>query len=65
MRQATICVEVDDDEECRIVEAWLNRWSAKIRCSDNQGCGCCVDIWQVEAPQEALNELPAHIVGLT
>jgi hypothetical protein len=63
MRQATICVEVVDDEECRIVEAWLSRWSAKIRCSENQG-DTVVDIWQVEAPQEALNELPAHLVGL-
>jgi hypothetical protein len=64
MLQATICVEVDDDKECRIVNDWLDRWSVKIRCSENQGCGCCVNIFQVEAPQEALNELPTHLVGL-
>jgi hypothetical protein len=29
--------------------------------SENEGCGCCVHIYRVEAPQEALDELPSVV----
>ena len=40
------------------MNAWLQRWGPKIQLNDNQGCGCCVDIWDVQAPADALAELP-------
>jgi len=29
--------------------------------SENQGCGCCVNMWNVEGPDEALAALPLTI----
>jgi hypothetical protein len=41
------------------VNAWLTRWRPRLPfVSANEGCGCCVDLYRVEAPQEALDELP-------
>jgi hypothetical protein len=58
MPKATICVDVGVHEQA-IVEAWLKRWHAALPfLSENEGCGCCVDIYRVDAPQEALDELP-------
>ena len=59
MARATLIVEVDKPEEVAAMEAWFTRWQARLtHQSDNLGCGCCVDIWQIEAPQEAIDELP-------
>ena len=44
------------------VDAWLERWRPRLPfVSDNEGCGCCVDIYNVEAPPEALAELPPAV----
>ncbi len=29
--------------------------------SDNTGCGCCVDIYDVEGPQEGIDAIPAPL----
>ncbi|QTD44455.1 hypothetical protein [Ottowia testudinis] len=63
--KATVCVTIDNEREIAAVNAWFNRWGPRIRCGDNQGCGCCVDIWDVEAPPEALRDLPAAMVSVT
>ena len=58
MLRATICVDVGVPEQAA-VDAWLERWRSRLPfVSDNEGCGCCVDIYRVEAPQQALDELP-------
>jgi len=62
MATATVIVTIDNEREVAAVNAWFQRWGPRIRCSDNDGCGCCVDIWRVEAPPEALAELPATMV---
>ena len=61
MAQATLTVTIDNEREVAAVNAWFQRWGPRIRCSDNGGCGCCVDIWNVEAPPEALTELPSTL----
>ena len=63
MATATVIVTIDNEREVAAVSAWLRRWGPRIRCSDNEGCGCCVDIWNVEAPAEALRELPREMVS--
>ena len=65
MARATISVSIDNEREVMAVNAWLNRWGTRLKLSDNQGCGCCVDIWDVEAPRQALAELPAAMVRQT
>lgn len=61
--RATVIVTVDVEEEVLAVNQWLQRWGSRIRLSDNDGCGCCVDIWHVEAPAAALAELPRGVVS--
>ena len=47
-------------------EAWFARWRPRLAyCSENQGCGCCVDIWDVEAPAEAVAELPEELSAMS
>lgn len=63
MAKATVSVTIDNERDILAVNAWFRRWGTRIQCSDNQGCGCCVDIWRVEAPAEALSELPTGMVA--
>jgi hypothetical protein len=61
----TIIVETDAPDEVTAVEAWFTRWDGRLgSVSENKGCGCCVDIWDVDAPREAVDELPPHVVSL-
>lgn len=64
MPRATIVVDVTHPEEMAASEEWFARWTATLTYrSENQGCGCCVNIWDVEASNEALDALPANIRG--
>ena len=59
MARATICVIVNDCGEVEAGRKWLatNR-RCLTRVSENRGCGCCVDLWDVEGPREVLATLP-------
>ena len=60
--RATICVDVNHEDECAVVEAWFEQWRDRLSfVSENQGCGCCVDMWNVEGPADALSELPPKV----
>ncbi len=64
MAKAQIIVSVDQPDEVRAVADWFARWQERlVEISVNTGCGCCVNIWDVEGPMEALLELPAVVVG--
>jgi hypothetical protein len=57
-KRAGICVNVDGPEEVRGVEEWFKQWrSALSHLSENEGCGCCVNIWYVEGPEEAIRDI--------
>jgi hypothetical protein len=59
MPRATVVVSIDDAAEVAAVDAWFDRWQSRLtHRSENHGCGCCVDVWEVEAPQEAIDQLP-------
>jgi hypothetical protein len=59
--RATICVDVTHDEERVAVEAWFERWEERLSfVSDNEGCGCCVNIWNVEGPDQAILGIPRN-----
>ena len=60
--RATVSVTIDNEREVMAMNAWFQRWGPRIQCADNQGCGCCVDIWDVHAPAQALAELPIGMV---
>ena len=61
MPRATICVDVGTPEQAAVA-AWLERWRVWLPfVSDNEGCGCCVDLYRVEAPQQVLDELSPDV----
>ena len=62
MPRAEICALTDEPEEVAVVNAWLTRWRSRFAyVSDNEGCGCCVNLYRVDASQEALDELPPEV----
>jgi hypothetical protein len=64
MMKVTLCVDVHDPEDVAALERWRQAWGARVQFSEqNQGCGCCVDIWDVEAPEEAVAELPETLLS--
>ena len=70
MSRMTIFVTENNDTEkfnleWQLVDDWIARWKDKMAvCSDQfDGCGCCFVSWDVDAPQEALNELPPHLLS--
>jgi hypothetical protein len=63
MPTATLIAVVDAGERA-VLDAWLERWRQRLAyCSENEGCGCCVDVYRVDAPLEALGELPEAVVA--
>jgi hypothetical protein len=61
-RRATLCASADATGEREQLERWLARWESRLpHVSGNLGCGCCVDLYEVEAPVEALAELPENL----
>ncbi|MBD2744124.1 hypothetical protein [Coleofasciculus sp. FACHB-1120] len=61
MPKASICVDAKTPEQ-ELLKEWIQKWKGKIRyLSNNEGCGCCNDLYQVDAPAEVLNELPAKV----
>jgi hypothetical protein len=64
MPKVSITVQVDYPDEMAAVDAWFARWrSALTHESEDYGCGCCVHIWQLEGPAEAIAELPSAVVS--
>lgn len=62
--RATIIVDVTHPEEVTACEDWFAKWATSLTFrSENQGCGCCVNMWNVEGPDEALSALPLSIKG--
>lgn len=59
MPRATVTVAVDEPSEVQAMQAWFARWSPRLtHRSENHGCGCCIDIWEIETPADAIAELP-------
>ena len=60
--RATIVVTVEDANEIAAVETWFARWASQLHYrSEDLGCGCCVQMWNVDAPAAAVAELPAAV----
>ncbi len=57
-----VAVTLDNEREVRALNAWFQRWGPRIRRLDDLGCGCCLDAWDVQAPPEALAELPRGVL---
>jgi hypothetical protein len=64
MTRATIIIYAEGREEWEAFEAWRGRWQKDLSLlSDDEGCGCCVNIFRVEGPEEAIEAIPEPIRG--
>jgi hypothetical protein len=63
MPRATVLVITDHEEDWQLADEWIGRWRDRMAVCPEQpeGCLCCVAWWDVDAPQEALSELPKHL----
>lgn len=64
--RATLVVAVDIPDEVAAARAWFARWERRLAYrSETMGCRCCIEMWDVEAPAEAVAEIPAGLRGIT
>ena len=64
MPRATICIEVEDETQVEIGEQWLAAHRDELDfISENYGCGCCVDFYDLEGSAELLASIPEKIRG--
>ena len=63
-RRATICLWSDSLEEKVEFTTWLTNWKKKLAyVSHDYGCGCCVHLFDVEGPREAIEALPREVLA--
>jgi hypothetical protein len=62
MHRASISISSDSDAEKVAFEAWCALWKEKMSVfSDDYGCGCCVHLYDVEGPEEAIQAIPPEL----
>lgn len=60
--RATIIVALDVGEEVQAAKRWFADWRSMLtHVSENEGCGCCVDIYNVEGPAAAIAAIPSGL----
>lgn len=65
MPRATVLASMDIAGEWELASEWIERWRDRMEVCPEEpgGCLCCVAWWDVDAPQEALSELPAALLA--
>jgi hypothetical protein len=59
----TICAKVEIPQERQSLQVWLEKWKTKVDfVSENIGCGCCVDLYDVDGSEEAMAEVPKQML---
>lgn len=53
-----VIIARDEIEELKLWEVWLRKNQSLIKILKSEGCGCCVDIFELEGAQEILNTIP-------
>ena len=62
MARATICIAVDEPAEVEAGERWFSENRDRLDfISENYGCGCCVDLYDLEAAPEVVVSIPEAI----
>lgn len=57
-----VAIDIASKVEVQKWGNWLNQYKDQVKISDNEGCGCCVDIFKVSGDSEILKTLPLEIV---
>jgi len=62
MPRATLIISADAPGEREAADRWFEAWGGRMTfVSGNTGCGCCVDIYDVEGPLEAIDAIPTGL----
>ena len=62
MKNITVTTATDEPETVEHAAQWFATWAADISYkSDDKGCGCCVDIWDVTCSDAAAAALPGEL----
>ena len=66
MHRATVCLWSDSIEEKVEFTAWLTAWKKKMAfVSHDYGCGCCIHLFDLEGPREAIDALPKELLAVS
>jgi len=62
MQRGTISISSDSQDEESAFQDWLHRWEDKLKyISEDYGCGCCVHLFDIEGPEDAISDIPEHL----
>jgi len=62
--RATLVATADEPESRIAAFQWITEHRNSLQfVSENLGCGCCVDIWNIEGNSELLAQVPAKLLG--
>ena len=62
MERATVCFCADSIEEKVEFNAWQIAWQRKMTfVSHDYGCGCCIHLFDLEGPKEAVDAIPPNL----
>ena len=60
--RATVCFCADSIEEKVDFSAWQTVWQRKMTfVSRDYGCGCCIHLFDLEGPKEAVEAIPPNL----
>lgn len=59
--QVEVILEVDKPEQGRAFEEWCRAVGLDLDALQNEGCGCCVDIYTFSASRAAVSDLEARL----
>ena len=64
--RATVCLWSASLEEKVDFTLWLNVWKKKMTfVSADYGCGCCIHLFDLEGPKEAIDALPPQLLTVS
>lgn len=59
--QLRAILEVDELVQHRVFVAWAEQAGVDLKALENEGCGCCVDIYTLSVSPAAAKELEAPL----
>jgi hypothetical protein len=66
LHRATVCLWADSLEEKVDFTTWLNAWKKRMAfVSQDYGCGCCIHLFDLEGPREAIDAIPKELLTVS
>lgn len=53
--------DAEEGRNGRVIDEWLERWTADVANFSDRGCGCCVHILEFDASDEAIKDLEEQL----